>query len=352
MNFTPPQLARPFTIERFNKKPVGFWETWFMEPKHDGMRAIVHRTDEGVEVYSRSGKTYATHVPALVNEFMKLPIGTILDGELAVISGFQQQMYWHAPSANTVGGQGIYSDSAYVPIVDFNKTMRIMGTGFEKAIKRQDPASGDDKDNPYVGDMSFIAFDILQYNYNDLRGSDQWFRNASLTHTLIEVDSLKIIRNPVLPVDLRIYDELVEAGIEGVILKYNMGKYVEGRNSDWLKLKSEKTFDVVVMGFTDAKEGKTGKFKNKIGAIEFGAYLPDSTLQYVGRCSGMDDATRDKWTEISNAWESDDDTGQYVIEVKANELVGSGEYKTPRHPQYVGIRIDKDAKDCTMDQFV
>jgi ATP-dependent DNA ligase len=344
MHFTPPQLARPFTIERFNKKPASHWADWSMEPKHDGMRAIVHRSDEGVEIYSRSGKPYATHVPALVKEFEKLPIGTILDGELAVINGFHSLL--HVPVV------GVRHAEVYkVPIVDFNKTMRIMGTGFEKAIKRQDPASGDDKDNPFVGEMSFIAFDILQYGYNDITQMGQSFRSVSLSHTVMAVNSPSIIRNPVMPVDISIYDELVAAGIEGVILKSNNGQYTEGRNSDWLKLKSEKTFDVVVMGFTDAKEGKTGKWLGKIGAIEFGAYLPDGTLQYVGRCSGMDDETRDMWTLASDNWNEDDDYGVHVIEVKANELVGSGEYKTPRHPQYVTQRIDKNAVDCKMDQF-
>ncbi len=331
--FVEPQLARPFTIEKFKKKT---WGEWVMEPKHDGMRAIVSIGVDEVEVYSRSGKVYATHVPELVALLSYLPAGTVLDGELAVVDDTIDQMYI----------DGNYNASVKVPVVNFNKTMRIMGTGFEKAVARQDP-----KDETFVGKMSFIAFDLLFLGEQDLREATQLYRNIMLTDLVMKVNSLNFTRNPILPVDLAIYDELVAKGVEGVILKNLNGLYSSGRNSDWLKLKSEKTFDVVVTGFTDAKEGKTGKFAGKIGAIEFSAYLPDGTLQYVGRCSGMDDTTRDSWTIIRDNWGSHQYDDILVIEVKANEMVGSGEYKTPRHPQYVTQRIDKDAKDCLMEQF-
>lgn len=343
MTFTPPQLARAFTVEKFHKKT---WDGWFMEPKHDGMRAIVHVTDEGVEIWSRSGKPYAQLLPKLVEVFKVLPAGTILDGELAIIDGHFPLHYIHADA---------YATSSTIPIVNFNKTMRIMGTGVEKAIKRQDPASGEDKDNPYLGDMTFICFDILAFAGKEVASHTQRMRSLYVSQLVKQLGSKALVQNPTLPVDIWIYDELVAAGIEGVILKNQEGIYKEGRNSDWLKLKSEKTFDVVVMGFTDANEGKTGKWLGKIGAIEFGAYLPDGTLQYVGRCSGMDDTTRDYWTQVrkdvTEAGYTPANFDPVVIEVKANELVGSGEYRTPRHPQYVGIRIDKEAKDCTMDQF-
>lgn len=346
MTFVEPQLARPFTIEKFNKKPQQIWKDWFMEPKHDGMRALVYVGKDEVEVYSRSGKVYATHVPELVASLSYLPAGTIIDGELAVIDGWHDQMYWAGQPLgwNGPSGQAVFSASARVPIVNFNKTMRIMGTGWEKAVDRQNP----DSEN-FVGKMSFIGFDVIQYEHVSIQGNPQWMRSVSLNTLASSLNDPNFVMNPRLPVDLTVYDALVEAGIEGVILKSQNGHYGSGRSSDWLKLKSEKTFDVVVMGFTDAKEGKTGKFAGKIGAIEFGAYLPDGTLNYVGRCSGMDDATRDEWTKIRD--NGPDLKNLDVIEVKANELVGSGEYRTPRHPQYVTKRIDKDAKDCKMEQF-
>lgn len=336
MNFTPPQLARAFTVEKFHKKK---WDGWVMEPKHDGMRAIVHVSEDGVEIWSRSGKPYAQLLPKLVEVFKTLPAGTIIDGELAIIDEWFPLPYI----------QDSYARTARIPVVNFNKTMRIMGTGEVKAIDRQNSLSEN-----YIGDMSFIAFDLPMLEGRDLSDSEQWARSIGL-RTLLEGTPDTIVVNPTLPAEISIYDDLVEAGIEGVILKNQKGIYKEGRNSDWLKLKSEKTFDVVVTGFTDANEGKTGKWLGQIGAIEFSAYMPDGELKYVGRCSGMDDATRKMWTDIRDneirIQSPGIQYGGYVIEVKANELVGTGEYRTPRHPQYVTLRTDKVAAECTMDQF-
>lgn len=328
--FIAPQLARAKTYDDLVKKD---WSGWFISPKHDGMRAVVVRTVDGVMIQSRTDKPYADHVPHLRDMFMRLPVGTVLDGELAIINEYVCLI-----------GQD-------VPVVDFNKTMRIMGTGVEKAVDRQTP----DSDN-FIGVMQFIALDIMSNGTRNLVDEEQRERLAHLD----EIELLLLNDNFIVNPEYRgnptmIYDNLVAAGIEGIIMKDYAATYLPGRrNSAWLKVKVEKTFDVVVMGFTDAKEGKTGKWLGKIGAIEFGAYDPQGVLQYVGRCSGMDDETRDRWTKIRDDFRDMDvsfDDSCYVIEIKANELVGSGEYRTPRHPQYVTHRYDKAAKDCTMDQF-
>ena len=62
----------------------------------------------------------------------------------------------------------------------------------------------------------------------------------------------------------------------------------------------------------------------------------------------MNDEERKFWTNVRD---NDVYEHQYVIEVKANELVGSGDYRTPRHPQYVVRREDKLPETCTMEQF-
>jgi ATP-dependent DNA ligase len=144
-------------------------------------------------------------------------------------------------------------------------------------------------------------------------------------------------------------DELWEAGIEGAILKNVNSVYIPGkrRANTWYKVKSELTADVVVVGFTEANEGKTGKFAGKIGAIRFGAYTVEGVLVEIGQCSGMSDAERDRWTEIRDM----EDITPRVIEVKYNDLVGSGEYGTPRHPQFKTERVDKRPEDCLMEQF-
>lgn len=315
--FVQPMLARAAEEDHLTSKD---WTGWVLEPKHDGMRAIITVTEAGVEIYSRTGKSQAGKCPHLEQSFSSLPVGTILDGEIALM-------------VNAVEVAG-----SKVPVVDFNKTMRIMGSGTDKAIARQKE----------FGKVVFILFDVIQYGPTITEDYTQARRFAIADR----LNKNWLIHNPRYATDFDgVYNELVSAGIEGAILKNKDAPYVAGsRSKSWLKVKSAKTFDVVVTGFTAGN----GKYDGQIGAIEFSAYLPDGTLQYVGRCSGMDDTERTRWTQIREACERMNDTvlsDGYVIEVKANEMVGSGEYRTPRHPQYQHVRIDRTPESCLMSQF-
>lgn len=315
--FEEPMLARSAEEADLEAKD---WTNWVLEPKHDGMRAIVSRTAEGVEIFSRTGKSQKGKCPHLEESFMELPVGTILDGEIAMV-------------VDTIE---VFGKS--VPVVDFNKTMRVMGSGVEKAVLRQNE----------LGKVSFIIFDITHFE-----GVEVTDRVQSVRTKAADLITLPwVVHNPQFEGNFKvIYDTLIKAGVEGAILKDLNGTYKNGRSKCWLKVKSAKTFDVVVTGFTEGQ----GKYEGMIGAIEFSAYMPDGSLKYVGRCSGMTDSERAQWTETRDAWERFAKDGavkaQFVIEVKANEMVGSGEYRTPRHPQYQHIRVDKNPEDCLMEQF-
>lgn len=285
------------------------WDGWMLEPKHDGMRAIVEITENGVEIYSRTGKSQKGKCPHLEYNLSLLPVGTILDGEIALV-------------VNAVEVRG-----KKVPVVDFNKTMRIMGSGVDKALARQ----------AEFGKPVFIVFDIIEYAGFDFRNEAQWAR----TNVINSLETNYLMHNPYYMDEFEeTYTALVDAGVEGAILKNRYGLYEDGgRSKSWLKVKSAKTFDVIVTGYTEGQ----GKYTGQIGAMEFSAVDGDGSLVYVGRCSGMTDEFR---KEVSAKRE----TG-FVIEVKANEMVGSGEYRTPRHPQFVCVRVDKNPEDCSRDQF-
>lgn len=310
--FVEPMLARAAEESDLSTKD---WSGWVLEPKHDGMRAIVTVTENGVEIYSRTGKSQKGKCPHLEHSLSKFPVGTVLDGEIALVV-----------NATVVGQHK-------VPVVDFNKTMRIMGSGVDKAVARQKE----------FGEVVFLLFDVIQYGSTDLREKPQHIRFDIAD----KLEANWLMHNPRYHTNFAaIYDRLVEEGIEGAILK-NIGAVykVGGRSKDWLKVKSAKTFDVVVSGFTDGQ----GKYTGQIGAIEFGAYFPDGGFAYVGRCSGMTDEERKHYTAIRDG--NNLVNTPIVIEVKANEMVGSGEYRTPRHPQYVCARVDKNPEDCLMEQF-
>lgn len=295
---------------------------YVLEPKHDGMRAIISKHDGEVKIYSRVGLEYQEHLPTLVAEASKLLDGTVIDGELMVVKKW----------ANIQGYP--------VAVADFNSTMRIMGSGPEKAVARQEAQQ-----------IEFCAFDVLKIGGRSLENETYELRMAALGDLLEDFYMPSVFHNSVMySWDDTTISALWEAGIEGAILKNTNSLYVAGkrRANTWYKVKAELTADVVLMGFTDAKEGKTGKFLGKVGALVFGAYSATGELVEVGQCSGMNDAERDRWTAIRDSG----DLTERVIEVKYNDLVGSGTYGTPRHPQFKIERIDKRPENCLMQQFL
>lgn len=317
--FIEPMLAS--TTPEKKRSTLSAETGYILEPKHDGMRAIISKHDGVVKIYSRVGLEYQDHLPSLVAELSDLPDGTVLDGELMVIK------------------KRVSINGHTVAVADFNATMRIMGSGVDKAVSRQESQT-----------IEFCVFDMPKFAGASHETYPYSQRMQHLDHALYELQMENVFQNVCMASwDDGTIDALWEAGIEGAILKKTDSVYIPGkrRANTWYKVKAELTADVVVMDFTEAKEGKTGKWLGKVGALVFGAYNDQQDLVEVGQCSGMTDAERDRWTEIRDMA----DITVRVIEVKYNDLVGSGTFGTPRHPQFKTERIDKNPDDCLMEQF-
>lgn len=325
-------LAKSATRNSLETKRAA-WDGYVMDLKVDGMRVVAASTDEGVKVYGRSGLEYTDHVPHIVFElFQMLPVGTKLDGELVYVEGYEHVL------------------DQRVPLVSFNKTMRVMGSLAPRALKLQGE----------LGPLVLLVFDIMSYGARDLSVTPYRVRRSFLEDRFATElgDGSYVMLTPLWRSwDHGTYDALVSVGAEGVIMKNESSVYTSGRpNKSLYKIKHDQTFDVVVMGFTEANFGKTGRWAGKVGAIKFGAYDETGHLKYVGRCSGMTETERDYWTEIRDSGVGSDPNLYYmrlglVIEIKANDFVGSGKRKTPRHPQYVGQRLDKKSEECLLEQF-
>jgi ATP-dependent DNA ligase len=300
-----PMLARPAASDVVSDSD---WSDYILEPKHDGMRCIVERTATGIEIYSRTGKSQLGKCPDLEATFMTFPIGTVLDGELVYIR------------------EWVPVGASRVPVVDFNKTMRIMGSGPEKAVKRQEE---------FGQSIEFILFDLPTH------GGPQHERTIELA----SYSARNVHPNPIFgnfTLFSEIHQELMDAGIEGSILKHKDALYEAGGRPrlTWYKIKAVSTYDVVV---TDVYEGE-GKHEGRLGGFIYSVYDGDALMEHGRVGGGLSDEQREAF------WKNPP-IGQ-TIEIKANELVGSGTYGTPRHPQFVIVRQDKAAKDCTIDQFL
>lgn len=301
---------------------TGNWEGYVAEPKHDGMRCIAVVNEDGVKLYGRSGLEYTEHVPHLVQQLKDLPYGTILDGELAIVS-HKIEIY-----------------AKLVPVTAFNPTMRVMGSLAPRARELQ----------LHFGPIQFIVYDVLEFEGKDLTTDPYHMRRGTLRFLYDGVLAAEdVILNPVFDVVSEygdLFDVLVEHSVEGIICKNVHSRYEFGGrpNKTWYKVKAATTMDMVITGY---KSGN-GKFAGLIGAIEFSRWDEvNEKLVYVGRCSGMSDEVRRDISEHQEEY-----LGR-VIEVKANDLVGSKrKYLSCRHPQFVGFRDDKRPEECLGEELI
>nr|WP_202461990.1 DNA ligase [Streptomyces sp. SID8374] len=186
---------------------------WWYEPKFDGHRTILRRTEEAVILYARSGRDITTHWMDLAVAGMQLPPGTTLDGEAV-----------------------IWQDGK----IDFGAAQSRAASSVTRAYKlaAQHPAS-------------YLAWDVLEH-------PDQG-QVTSLPYTerrQLLVDLLHDIQPPIQAVpatddrDVAVawYDGLQEQGIEGIVAKKGTASYPLGQRG-WLKIRHADTEDALVVGY-------------------------------------------------------------------------------------------------------
>ena len=325
--FIEPMMCQAATVKQLK---VGIWHNYIAELKIDGWRAIVAKSGSEVAIYSRTGKDRAGHLPHLVNAFQKyLPDG-VYDGEV---------VFMNPENGTVIEGQ-------LIPEMSFNKTARIMGSSEAVSLRKQQTFAGQ-------GSIYFVMFDILEDSSGSYLGTSI-LQRAKIVKELAEkvpyvIDSPKWDHSYGIDY-LTLFDSVVANRLEGLVLKNVYGLYLPGKRPsiNQYKIKAEKLFDVVVCGYTMAKEGK---FEGLIGALKFGAYDEQSNFVEIGQTSGMADDERIWWTQLR--YQKFEDTKQFVIEIKSNALTDKNDagYGTPRHPQYIRLRDDKNPPECLLDQF-
>ncbi|MFI5616292.1 ATP-dependent DNA ligase [Streptomyces sp. NPDC051567] len=183
------------------------------EPKFDGHRLVVVRTELEVVLQARSGRIVTAAFPDLAAAARLLPAGTVLDGEVVI---------WHAGRT------------------DFALVQRRASAPAARAavLARTLPAS-------------YAAFDVLELAGLDLRGRPYEHRRALL------LDLLLPLGPPLQPVPMTTdpdlaatwYETLPASGIEGLVVKRLDQGYPAGRRG-WRKLRHTQVRDAAVVGYT------------------------------------------------------------------------------------------------------
>nr|WP_283251220.1 ATP-dependent DNA ligase [Rhabdothermincola salaria] len=230
--------VKPMLAKAADRLPEG--DGWHFEPKWDGFRCIVFRDGDELELGSRNERPLTRYFPELVAALSAaLPDRGVVDGEIVIAT----------PD----------------------------GLDFDALQQRIHPAASRVDRLAAETPASFVAFDLLALDDADLMGRPLAERRALLEAALAGV------RPPVhltpATTDRAIAEDwfvrFEGAGLDGVMAKALDGVYTPDKRSQ-LKVKHQRTADVVVAGYRRHKSG------DGIGSLLLGLHDDGGRLHHVG----------------------------------------------------------------------
>ena len=201
----------------------------------------------------------------------------------------------------------------------------------------------------------FYVFDVLSIDGSDVRSEPLLERKRRLRQLLTW-------SGPICSTPHRVtggeewFAEVCRKGWEGLVAKRADASYATGRTDRWLKFKCEAGQELVAVGWTDPEGSRVS-----LGALLLG-YHDGDDLVYAGKVARASPRTvlRDLHRRLSDV-ERDSSPctkGQLpttrvhwaepklVVEVAFTEWTRAGQL---RHPRYLGLRADKNAKDVVRE---
>jgi len=222
-------------------------EGWLFEPKWDGFRAIVFRDGDEVYTQSRDLKPLDRYFPELAGPFREeLPERCVLDGEIVI-----------------AGNGALDFDALLLRIHPADSRVRLLAA-----------------DTP----ASFVAWDLLALDDEDLRGVAQGVRRTRLEQLLAGVAPPVHLTPATLDRATAVdwFERFEGAGLDGVVAKRLEAGYQPGKRA-MLKIKHERTADCAVAGFRWHKNGPG----THVGSLLLGLFDDDGRLHHVGVTSSF-----------------------------------------------------------------
>jgi len=320
-----PLTIHPMLAESVEKPFDG--PDWLFEIKWDGYRAVAFIHAGKVRLVSRNQNDLTARYPELKDlpKFVHAR-EAILDGEVVALDE---------------EGRASFS-------------LMQQRTGFRPGGRR----AAEKADVPVL----YYAFDLLYLDGYDWRRVPLEERKAKLASLLTAGDAVRYSDH---------YPEQGKAlfamahkkGLEGILAKKRQSFYEERRSREWLKIKIKHRQECVIGGFTEP-EGSRAHF----GSIVLGLYDGKGRLIHVGQAgSGFDQRSLAEVWELLKKLETK--KNPFFGEVEAlrkvswvkPELVAEIEYAewtkgadggSPklRAPVFLGLRDDKDPKDCLLEE--
>jgi bifunctional non-homologous end joining protein LigD len=283
----------------------------------DGYRALAIRSGGRVRLRSRNDKDFAGKYPLIARAFAGLPDETVVDGEIVALDENGR------PSFNLLQNAGTSTQPIF-----------------------------------------FYAFDVPI-----LAGRGLTCEPLEARRTLLRTEVLSRLTDPIRysPVLDASLPDLIHSirvqGLEGLVAKRRDSRYEAGQRSGaWLKMRVNRGQEFVIGGYTPGPKN--------FDALIFGYYEGDNLIYVARTRNGFTPATREKLFQRLRALETTQCPFANLPETKSGrwgfgltaakmsecrwlkpKLVGQFEFTewTPdnhlRHARFVGLRVDKNARD-------
>jgi bifunctional non-homologous end joining protein LigD len=300
---------------------------WLFEIKWDGYRAVAFLEEGKVRLVSRTQNDLTEQFP----ELQALPQSVkaqaaVLDGEVVALDE---------------EGRSSFS-------------LMQQRTGLRRPGQRTAPHH----DVPIL----YYVFDLLYLDGYDLRRVALEERKAALAKLVTPGDTVRF-SDHYPGQGIALFEAARQKGLEGILAKRRRSVYEERRSSEWRKIKITHGLECVIGGYTEP-EGSRQYF----GSVVLGLYDKQGQLIHVGQAgSGFDERSlKDVWKQLEarktarSPFHGEVEALKKVYWVKP-ELVAAVKYSEWTHereqagpklraPVFLGLRDDRDPKECTFEQ--
>jgi DNA ligase-1 len=319
-----------------------------VEPKFDGFRLQVHRTGDGVRIFSRNLEEMSTMFPEVTEATQQLRAkDAIFEGEVLAYNPATEEFLPFQQTTRRRRKHGVDELAAELPL------------------------------RLFIFDLLFLnGADLTPLPYTERRKRLQALLGGTDERGVLAIAPAELVDEP--EALERVFEQSIAQGLEGIVAKKPDAPYQAGaRNFNWVKLKRvsashiQDTVDCVILGYLYGR-GKRASFG--VGALLVGVYDSErdefATVTKIG--TGLSDAewraVRERCDQITvsqrparvnalitpSAWVEP----QVVIEVLADEITRSPMHTCGMHdgesgyalrfPRLVSFRdADKRPEDAT-----
>ena len=283
---------------------------WVFETKWDGNRVVAVIEKSRVTLYSRNGKIVSDSYMPIAKALEKVGHDAVIDGELVAldskgVSRFQLLQNALRTSAN----------------------------------------------------LRYCLFDLMALDGEDLRQLPLIERKARL-RPIVPRDRLLSFSGHRRTHGTRYFKEAESEGLEGIMAKRAQSVYLSGaRTTDWLKIKTVKGQEVVIVGFTAprrsrphfgslvmaVRDGGTWRYVGHVGTGFSHSALAEIHAKLSPLRTDSSPFTKPVKDQASTTWVRP----RLVAEVKFTEWTDAGEM---RHPAFVGLRDDKTPEEVVLER--